>query len=52
MGLLKLRLLRGLAVAPSELMHSNTETVAGREMSMAELSLGGKLVRALTNIRF
>ena len=40
MGLLKLRLLRGLAVAPSELMHSNTETVAGLEMSMAEHSWG------------
>ena len=46
MGLLKLRLLRGLAVAPSELIHSNTETVAGLEMSMAEHSWGGEVVKA------
>ena len=46
MGLLKLRLLRGFAVAPSELIHSNTETVAGLEMSMAEHSWGQEVVRA------
>ena len=46
MGLLKLRLLRGFAVAPSELIHSNTETVAGLEMSMAEHSWGGEVVKS------
>ena len=52
MGLLKLRLLRGLAVAPSELMHSNTETVAGRLMSIAEQSWGtrGHITRININL--
>ena len=50
MGLLKLRLLRGLAVAPSELIHSNTETVAGLVMSMAEHSWGGEVVKAHIDI--